>query len=60
MNKVYCLYLFERKAVCPICSGMIITTGEDYRCVDCHGIFKVVGIGLTDKEIMCEHIEKVG
>lgn len=54
----YNIHLFERKAVCPKCSGMLVTTDEVlwYRCVDCKGIFKVVDSGITEREAICEQI----
>lgn len=59
-DKRYCIHLFERKAICPKCSGMLAATGEDLRywCIDCKSAFKVVEEGLTDNEAVCEQIER--
>ena len=56
----YSIYLFERKAVCPKCSGMLASVGEDilYCCIDCKERFKIVDIGQTDNEVVCELITK--
>jgi len=56
----YNIHLFERKAICPKCSGMLTTMGEAlrYRCIDCKEIFEVVDAGITDKEAVCRQIER--
>lgn len=56
----YNIYLFDRKAVCPKCSGMLTVIGEDirYRCIDCKEIFKIVGTGQTDSEVVSELITR--
>lgn len=59
-NKRYGIYLFERKAVCPNCSGMLMAIGEAlrYRCIDCKSAFKIVDMGLTENEVVCEQIKR--
>lgn len=59
-NLQYNIRLFERKAICPKCSGMLTIMGESllYRCVDCREIFEVVSDGITDKETVCRQIKR--
>ena len=56
----YNIHLFGRKAVCPKCSGMLLADGEgmQYRCIDCKQMFKIVDLGVTDKEAICESVER--
>lgn len=58
LKKQHVVYLFSKKAVCPLCSGLLINMGEDnkYKCVDCHAAFQVVDVGMTDHEVICEQI----
>ena len=43
-NNIYNVYLYERKAICPVCSGaMEARMGtETYKCIDCGSSFRVV------------------
>ena len=56
----YNIYLFGRKAVCPVCSGMLAAIGKNlhYTCIDCHSSFQIVDGGLTDNEVVCEKVLK--
>lgn len=50
-------YMADRKIVCPACSGMALLQEErnSIWCIDCGRIFRVAGIGVTDKEIMLKY-----
>ena len=54
----YSVYLLGKNAVCPLCSGLIIQTSESgyYRCNDCEARFKVVQMGISEREIEVERI----
>ena len=55
--EIHSLYLIGRNAVCPVCSGLVMTTGEGrFRCNDCTTRYKVCDNGLVDKEIYVEMI----
>lgn len=62
MKKQYTLHLFLGKAICPLCSGLLITIGEDsmYKCMDCNTSFEIVDMGMTDHEVICEQIQRKG
>ena len=48
--------LLGNRAVCPSCSGTLIRPAgcEDYACIDCHSVFRVVDSGRTDRELETE------
>lgn len=48
--------LLGNRAVCPSCSGTMIRPAgcEDYACIDCHSVFRVVDSGRTDRELETE------
>ena len=53
------MYLLVRKAICPVCSGLIksLVEGQIYKLYDCTSQFKVIDLGLTDRYI---EVEKIG
>lgn len=55
MEREYSIYMTDRRAVCPICSGIALHQEELGRiwCVDCGGVFEIKDIGKTDKEVIC-------
>lgn len=55
MEKKYIIYMTDRKAVCPSCSGIALLQEDFGRlwCIDCHSVFKIESEGNTDKEVIC-------
>lgn len=41
---------------CPVCGGALRMIDGDYRCFDCRKWFRMIGTGVTDKDLICEEI----
>ena len=56
-DKQYEIYLFSRKSICPVCSGLLTSSGNmRYYCIDCKTNFSVVDVGRSDDKVICERI----
>lgn len=48
----YTVILKSNKAICPVCSGMIVRQQHlVYKCVDCKVRLVVIGLGIFDDEV---------
>ena len=46
-------------SICPVCSGCVITINVlKMKCVDCNTVFKIIGEGLNDKQLMYETVKE--
>ena len=58
-TKNHVVFLKSRKAVCPICGGLIrVINSEDIilNCIDCGVYFRAIGHGHADAELECEEV----
>ena len=57
-SKEAVIFLLGSKAICPACAGTILRTAasEDFTCINCHRVFRVVGLGRADKELVVEEV----
>lgn len=49
------IYLTDRRAVCPACSGIALlheAVGK-IQCMDCKSTYQIKDLGRTDKELVC-------
>ena len=55
INTGYIIRLLGRKAMCPLCTGMLAFQDEErgYKCNDCGTRFMPTGAGITDRELEC-------
>lgn len=55
METKYIIYMTDRRAVCPECSGIALHQEELGRlwCIDCHSSFEIKEEGRSDKEVIC-------
>lgn len=56
-RKQYEIYLFGRRSICPVCSGLLTSLGNmQYHCIDCKTNFSVVDVGRSDNKAVCEKV----
>ena len=50
------IYLLGHNATCPVCSGTLMRPAgcDDFQCINCHRVFGITGLGVSDKEIEVE------
>jgi hypothetical protein len=53
---IHNIYPAGRKAICPVCSGLIQNYGGIFSCNDCQSRFEVVGFGTTENELIAKEI----
>lgn len=46
----------DNRAVCPICSGLIIARQNYYFCVDCKSVYIGIDQGYTEDEVIVEPV----
>lgn len=46
----------DNRAVCPICSGLIIARQNYYFCVDCGSAYVGIDQGYAENEIIVERV----
>lgn len=53
----YIIYMNGNR-ICPKCNAMMVKFGGDvlYKCLDCKTHYKVVELGLMDKEMVLEEM----
>lgn len=56
----YSIYGAAKRAICPVCSGMLDTAagGMDLVCIDCRSAFQLYGEGIADKEMLYVQINE--
>ena len=62
MGKVSSIYLLSGKqTVCPECSGALQRNYSNrwYSCIDCRALYRVKGAGESEKEIVCEKVNRL-
>lgn len=49
-------------STCPICSAALIRLDylQSFKCNDCGSVFKIEGLGYTEREFSCSLIEDKG
>lgn len=46
----------DNRAVCPICSGLIIARQNYYFCIDCKSTYIGIDRGYTEDEVIVERV----
>ena len=46
----------DNRAICPICSGLIIARQNYYFCYDCGAVYIGIDRGYTEGEVIVEHV----
>ena len=58
-NEIYNVYIYGRKAICPICSGAMAQSGEHgkYLCADCGAVLDIVDFSQREDYMLCKKME---
>lgn len=48
------IFVRDNRAVCPSCSGLLITKQNSYTCIDCGQAYIGIGEGRTEGEVIVE------
>ena len=53
---MYEILVRDQKAICPICSGLIISkiVPMEYHCIDCHTVFRAVEQGSIEDSLIMQ------
>ena len=55
-SKIYNVYIYERRAICPVCNGVMAMHTEigKYICADCGAILDVIDFSQREDYMLCK------